>query len=367
MKQPSEIFAYSALGRATKIAVLLMLVAVLFMHTTPLRSQTIKLQRSYQPGETIAYKMHGINQSPERTIRYEVNVTGVVTKESASGNFIEDLRWSDLQVNGEAFPLSPASREFREPLSLSPKYKLSVPDLSKVQPILIGPITDLLTFYADVQLAMRQTGLNRPGDHLYIKHGVPNSWADGTYTLIGQDSIDFDLTLVSIDPATQVATLIVRHVPPALPQIKLPAPWMLSPGGSSHSNWVQVQKRSDGKYAAAVGEESFEADIKLSLPTGQIIAATLDNPVDVRERDCTDVALTKCAAPIQYRIRRQITLVAEPNGNCKVIQFRKSSGIVKSHSQPKHAPQKHVISTGAKRSRETPVFAFIRIYPCNPW
>jgi hypothetical protein len=272
---------------------------------------TIKLARNYQLGEMIAYKMQGINQSPEQTVRYEANVTGLVKKDDSSGDFIEDLRWSDLHRNGKALPLSPASQQFRESLSLAPAYKLSIPDLTKVQPILIGPITDLLTFYADVQLAMRQSNLTRSGDHIYVKHGVPNSWADGTDTLIGQDSIDFDLTLVSIDPATQVATLIVRHVPPARPQLKLPASWMLNPVGSSPNNWVQVQKITDGKYVAAVGQESFEADIRISLPKGRIISAMLDNPVDILERNCDDAALTVCATPRHYRIRRQITLVAE--------------------------------------------------------
>lgn len=290
---------------------------ITFVCTAELASQTVApqptlLKRNYQTGETIAYQMQGINQSPQRTIRYEAHVNGLVRKDDA-GDLVEDLRWSDLHVNGQTFPLSPASQQFRELLSLSSNYKLSIPDLSKVQPILIGPITDLLTFYADVQLAMRQTGLVHPGDHVYIKHGLPNSWADSTYTLIGQDSIDFDLTLLSIDPATQTATLIVRHVPPAQPQIKLPATWMYPSVGSSRNNWVQVQKTADSKYAAAVGQESFEADIKLSLPTGRILSATLDNSVDVLERDCDDEALTVCAAPTHYRIRRQIKLMAEGN------------------------------------------------------
>ena len=101
---------------------------------------------------------------------------------------------------------------------LSPEYKISIPDLSKVQPILIGPITDLLTFYVDLRLAMKEKGLVRAGDHAYVRYGVPSSWADGMYTVLGQSAIDFDITLQAIDPKTQVATLVVRHVPP--PQIE---------------------------------------------------------------------------------------------------------------------------------------------------
>lgn len=302
---------------ATLIAVLVLVLPNKLISQTAKTPPQIKLQRHYRLGETIAYKMQGINQSPERTIRYEAYVTGVVTKSADSKGLIEDLRWSSLEVNGKPFPLSSASRQFREPLSLAPGYKLSIPDLSKVQPILIGPITDLLTFYADAQLAMRQSNLIRPGDHVYVKYGLPNSWADGTYTLIGQDSIDFDLTLLSVDPSTHIATVIIRHVPPAEPQIKLPAAWMSNPVGDAHNNWVQVQKilgnkpNGKDKYVAAIGQESFEADIQLDLPTGRIISATLDNPVDVLERSCDDAALAVCAAPGRYRIRRKITLTAE--------------------------------------------------------
>ena len=319
MKQPHTICALRRESRRRLLNLCTALVAVLvFVNAKELRSQAVqseqgtKLQRNYRLGEKIAYKMQGINQSPERTLRYEAYVTGLVTKKNASKVFIEDLSWSRLVVNGKPFPLSPASQQFRESLSLAPDYKLAIPHLSKVQPILIGPITDLLTFYADVQLAMRQSNLTRPGDHVYVEYGVPNSWADGTDTLIGQDSIDFDLTLLSVDPATDSVTLIVRHVPPAHPEIELPALWMRTPVSDARNNWVQVQRVSGSKYSAAIGQESFKADIKLALSSGRIISATLDNPVDVLERSCDDAALTVCAAPRRYRMEREILLTAVP-------------------------------------------------------
>jgi hypothetical protein len=281
------------------------------VHRNQIQVGTVKLERGYVAGEVVGYKMTGLNESPERTIKYEAHAAGVVKKDG-TGPFVEELRWTDLQVNGAAFALSAESEAFREPLSLDSKYTLTVPDLSKVQGILIGPITDLLTFYADVQLAMRQSGLSRAGDHVVVKHGVPNSWADGNYVVLGQDSIDFDITLVSVD--AREAKLVVRHVPPADPQIKIPVEWMKEPVGSSKNNWVQVEKTGgEGavKYAAEIGEESFEVDIVLGLPEGRILSGRLDNPVEVKERDCEDAALTVCGAPKRYRILRQIGLEAE--------------------------------------------------------
>jgi hypothetical protein len=268
------------------------------------------LARHYQDGEKIAYTISCFNQSRSKTTEYEARTEGVVNK-NPSGVFVENLAWTDLSVNDDQVRLSAASRAFRESLSLAPGFKLAIPDLGQVQTNLIGPIADLLTFYADVKIAMNQKSLMHAGDHAYVSFGAPNSWADGTKVVLGQDSIDFSVLLKSVDPAAQIATLVVRHVPPEQPQIKLPARWMAAPIGASQNNWVQVEKTSDGKYIASVGQETFDVDIKVSLTNGRILSATMDNPVEVSERACNDAALTDCGNPERYSIRRQITLRAD--------------------------------------------------------
>lgn len=265
------------------------------------------LVRHYLEGEALHYRMQGLNQGHLSTIRYSVRADGVV-KRNQSGIFVEKFAWSDLHVNNKVIPLSPASQEFREDLSLSPQYTLFVPDLSKVQPILIGPITDLLTFYADALLAMNQPALVHAGDHVYVKHGTPNSWADGNYFTLGQDSIDFDITLNSINHAEHTATLVVRHVPPSHPQVKLPAAWMQTPVSDSLNNWVQMEKMPNGKYAVDIGKETFTDRIEISTTSGKIVSASMDNPVDVLERVCSNSSLTNCSAPTRFQIRRQIAL-----------------------------------------------------------
>ena len=272
--------------------------------------QDVTLTRNYVEGETISYRMKAINEGHMRTIRYEAQANARVERKP-SGPLVETFAWTGLLVNGQTVPLTPTSLQFREDLSLSPEYTLSVPDLSKVQPILIGPITDLLTFYADVQLAMRQKNLLRPGEHIYVKHGKPNSWADGTYTVFGQDSIDFDITLTEMDQTAHEATLLIRHVPPVHVQIQFPATWMVAPVGDHPNNWVEVEKTAQGKYSAEVGKETFEVAIRLSLPSGRILSAKMDNPVDVLGRDCDDAALLNCGAPQRYHIQRQVFLSAE--------------------------------------------------------
>jgi hypothetical protein len=187
-----------------------------------------------------------------------------------------------------------------------------VPNLSQVVQI-VGPITDMLTFYADLWLSTKLNKFVKSGDHFYFgaMSNTPNSWADGVSTLIGEDVIAFDITLTDIDAANKIATLEVRHVPPANPKIKLPAEWMRAPVADTRNNWVELQKNSDGKYSGSVGKETFDAIIKISLVDGKILSATLDNPVEVIERDCADVALTNCGEPMRYQIRRQIELTQQ--------------------------------------------------------
>lgn len=266
--------------------------------------------RRYEAGEQLAYEMHGLNQRPGRTIRYEAYALGTVKADSSNG-FVEEFRWDRLSIDGAAYELSPESKEFRQYLSLAPGYRLSVPPLNKVQPALIGPITDLLTFYVDVQLAMKQATLLHEGDHVHIKRDKPNSWADGHRVLLGEDAVDFDILVKSIDQAAHRATLVVKHVPPADPQIKLSADWMHEPLNPMYrNNWVQIIKNDDGTYDAGVGQETFEAKITISTQSGRIISASLDNPVEVQQRTCDDPGMTHCGSPLRYRIQRTISLDA---------------------------------------------------------
>ena len=271
------------------------------------------LTRHYQEGEQLTYHMKGTNRDHSGTTVYEAQATGVVKKNS-EGKFVEEFAWSNFVVNNAPVAISPAATNFRQQVSLD--TFTGVPDLSQVIR-LVGPITDLLTFYSDLRLAGTQGLLTRAGDHFYFKHGLPNSWADGNYVLTGEDSIDFDVTLTAVDLPSKIATVVVRHVVPAQPQIKTPTDWMRAPVSDAPNNWVQVSKNSDSKsdadkYTAAVGKETFDVELKVSLVDGRLISATLDNPVEVLERNCADLALRQCGDPIRYQVRRQIEPQIEP-------------------------------------------------------
>ena len=257
--------------------------------------------RKYKAGEVLRYEMTGSNRGWEYTVQAEA-----VVKQDDTGVFYEQIGWSNLRSNAP-MTLSPISLSFRQNLSIAGTDKyLVVPDLSKVQPFLIGPITDMLTIYSDVFIA-GQMKLVREGQHAYFAHGTPSSWADGQRVVEGEDSIDFDMTLLEVKPADHTATLLVRHVAPEHPQVQLSAPWMKAPVANGANNWVQVEKTGTG-YTAQVGSEMFEVKIVLDTRDGSIVLAKLHNPVVAISRDCVDTALTQCSVTTPETIVREVSL-----------------------------------------------------------
>jgi hypothetical protein len=262
------------------------------------------LTRKYRDGEKLIYLMKGTDNG----VRYEVQARGVV-KRDAQGRFIEEYAWSNLVRNGVPVTLPASNGDFRQTLSLEPEHIPAIPNLSQV-PRLIGPITDMLTFYADLWLTIREAKLSRIGDHFFQEANMASSWADGVYVILGESAIDFDITLTDIDKASQTATLLVRHIPPKSSHVKLPAPWMVERVADTANNWVSVRKNSD-MYVAAVGKETFEVRMIIRLADGVILSGTLDNVVETRERDCKDAALLDCGETRPRRIRREIQISLE--------------------------------------------------------
>jgi hypothetical protein len=260
--------------------------------------------RRYVEGERLTYLMKGLNED----WRYEIQGNSVVRKDS-SGAFFEEYQWSNL-VSNQGRTIPPAGQAFRHELSLDPKHKMVLPNLALASPVLIGPVTDMLTFYADALIALADQNFTHAGDHKYVKWGGPNSWADGTYVLLGEDSIDFDVTLTRIDHDAKTFALAVSHVPPQHQVVKLPAEWMRAPLGDAPNNWVEIKKNGK-RYVAAVGRETFDVEMTLSLVDGKILSGRLDNTVDQVYRKCSDEKLEKCRASARHKIKRNIEITLQ--------------------------------------------------------
>lgn len=286
-------------------------VFILVGHVLPVWPQTATqpdrlLSRRYLEGERLQYVMKG----QEDGTTYEVRLTATV-KKTADGGFVEEYAWSDLIVNGTPRALAPTSQAFRQAITLAGGAPFAPPDLSKT-PGLIGPVTDLLTFYADLFLAIHGGVLRQAGDRFYFHNPVTASWADGSVVVIGEDHVDFDITLTDVDARSGVAVLLVKHVPPAEPRIRLAAEWMRSPVADTPNNFVQVRKTTDG-YSGSVGKETFDVELRIAVADGKILSATMDNPVTKVTRECADATLAQCgeARPTPTFRHVEMSLVRE--------------------------------------------------------
>lgn len=265
------------------------------------------LARRYAVGDTIHYHMRAINVEGADTIRYQAAVDGRVVRDS-TGLFIEQLIWSHLVRGSASIALTTDAARVGQALSLASGWQ-PVPGLSGLDPRLVGPVLDLFTFYVDLKLAASQPAIAKRGDHVFLPIGVGGSWADGMRTILGQDAVDFDVTLEEL--SRDQAKVVVKHLAPAVEKLELPAAWMHDPVGDRPNNWVDVTKTTDGRYRARVGLETFRVDMAISSLDGRLLSATMDNPVDVVERVCKNTALNDCGTPVRYRIRRVILLTTQ--------------------------------------------------------
>ena len=259
------------------------------------------LLRRYVEGDRVEYLMKAQHDNSS----YQVRISGT-TKKASDGRFVDEFAWSDLVVNGAPRALAATSQAFRLTVTLEGETPFEMPDLSKA-PGLIGPVTDLMTFYADLFLAMHQGALRKAGDRFYFPNPTTSSWADGTVVLLGEDHIDFDITLTAVDAASRVASLLIKHVPPTAPKIRPPAGWMQTRVADTPNNWVQVRKTAGG-FAASIGRETFDVTLRVDLSNGKILSARMENPVTMVTRTCSDAALTQCGEPQATQLSRRIEL-----------------------------------------------------------
>lgn len=279
------------------------LIAFLACIAVPAAQDGPLLARKYVDGERVEYVMKTENNG----IASQVQIDGVVRK-TPDGRFVDECSFSNLIVSGKPRALAESAQALRAQVSLDGKSApFTPPDLSQA-PNLVGPVTDLLTFYADLFLVMHKGNLRRAGDHVYVPNDVIASWADGTFVLIGEGAIDFDISLKAVDGG--VATIVVKHVPSRGLKIKIPAEWMRAPVADTPNNHVQVRRTKEG-YRASIGKETFDVELRVAVADGRILSASMSNPVTKITRDCIDAALTQCDESRPDPVFRRIEMVLQ--------------------------------------------------------
>jgi hypothetical protein len=266
--------------------------------------QTSPFHRQYQDGEILKYRIqmtHTLDGVVTST--YDARALSIVKKDR--DGYYEEFQWTSVIDDGKKAPLTKIDKAFRQILSLVPPYRLSVPaELPTLSRYLIGPVTDLLTFYVDESLLTRQESLRKSGDHIYLKTSAASSW--GT----GQDCLDFDITLLNINEIKKMGSFRVSHLPPSKICISPPAPWMETQVTDTPNNWFDIEHKQN-KWIASFGKETFDVDQQVDLSNGIILSATMHNPVVFQSRECVDEKLLNCSLPTNHMIVRNIKFLFE--------------------------------------------------------
>jgi len=238
--------------------------------------------------------MEGVNNGAT----YEHRIT-VAVRKGPDGHLFDEVMFAGPQDLRQAITLDGSTGPF-SPADIAA-------GLSKA-PGLVGPFTDMLTFYADLYLAMHAATLIKSGDSASVPN--PRSPDRGP-----TEGMLFSVRITSIsrsssrtfDRSADTATLLVKHVPPASPKIRIPADWMKAPVVDTPNNFVQIVKVAN-RYVASIGKETFDVTLKVRLSDGVLISAVIDNPVLTTERDCTDAAATNCGESRPGKVFRHIEL-----------------------------------------------------------
>lgn len=136
------------------------------------------LERRYVDGQTLSYRMKGKNNN----WLYEIRVIGTVRK-NADGRFVDEFVWSDFVSDGTPRALRTETQALRAQVTLEGGNPFVMPNLADAGPI-VGPVTDMLTFYADLFLAMHGGMLREAGDHILVPNPTVASWAAGLFSSV---------------------------------------------------------------------------------------------------------------------------------------------------------------------------------------
>ncbi len=237
--------------------------------------------REYKEGEIFYYKMDALNDGR----RYQAISRHKVEK-TEDGKYFEKISWIYLKHDGSEIDLSPM-KDFEQILSLDKSFEFVIPDITKIKTelrrFMAGPVFDLMTFYVDLnpRLYFEKLDSLESGTPTRFPYNRPSSWADGFFNVLGEDCLDFVVTLQRY--GADNLCLRVEHVPPeANLNINLPEEWMKKPVvKGKENNWVQVTKSGKpDEYFVAFGYEYFDVHLFLDKENGMIKYAQMYNPVE---------------------------------------------------------------------------------------
>jgi hypothetical protein len=279
------------------------LLALLTLLTTVVRSQVP--YRQYKSGDTYRYRLTTTaNRGNYESKTVAVSEHRVVND---AGIMAEEIKWlSLLSMDGkQKIHLDSNAREVKPyRISLLPEGKVLLPKLTI--PSMVGPITDLNTFFVAIAPA---SGAHKLSDKdTVIKNGTvrEGNFADSINILYGRDCIEVSQHFISTDKKYT----IIRT------DFTAPDSFCLTPlidtiaikTFDKPNNFQMIQQEPGGRKNLYWGVETFSITSKIDNRTGAIADATMENTLNLRIRVQISADLRTYLSEIPFLIKRSIHL-----------------------------------------------------------
>lgn len=273
-------------------------------------SRPYRYVRRYEPGRRFRYRQetrHWTNSKLDSvhvaTSHHEV-LRGAVARER--------VRWEDLEVTrGDKTASQTALAAAIEPyeISLHPDGSLALPPLR--EPAMVGPISDLTTFYVAISPSIGIDTLTKVGDEHVMPEAVRGVWTVLPHTPLGEDCIVPRVKITHLDVNT--VTFHTAFEPPSTPCLEPLGPWMREPvDGTRPNNFRQVTADPSGTRIVMWGREAFTTECRVERPSGRILVASMENTLTLKVRVGCDATLESCAGEFPTTIRRTVKLKLLP-------------------------------------------------------
>ena len=267
-------------------------------------------QRVYSPGKEYRYRMVRSYFENGKFKREEVAESiHVVAKEPPLSERIAFDRLSRTQ-DGKTDDLSEAIAKFPAwDVSLSPTdggVGLALPDILGWDMAVVGPVTDLLTFWVAISPQAGIDKVSKVGQSYVLPEAPVASWANGVDIPVGQDCIQISITLKELGEST--AVFETRFMPPEEASLKMLKSWMDESVVEGTPNNFQ-QQMSMGEAAMVMwGREYFVVTSTVRRADGMLLSATMSNELQLKMKIGCSSELQACKHEVPLHIRRELSL-----------------------------------------------------------
>jgi len=243
-------------------------------------SQTVKF-RQYK-GETFRYRLTTEVYRNEKFASKTISISEhTVVKDT--GFYSEEIKWikqTSYTAKDTVDMDTIAQRVKAYRISLSSKGKVLLPTLTISE--MVGPITDLNTFYVAISPALNAQKLSLKNKSIHNPEIRKGHFADSMVILYGIDCMQVTQQLIS--RSKQYSVLEAIFTPPPFLSI-VPLIDTIGKKTFDSPNNIQMIIRSTGdKVNLFWGVEQFSIISKISNANGQIAEASMTNTLNLRMR-----------------------------------------------------------------------------------